>query len=55
MHFPIVLIHFQPLKREKPLYKGKNSWSQRVLYSEVPVYMYSGTFSMDKLSEIQVL
>ena len=40
VHSPIVLIYFQPLKREKPLYKGKNSWCQRVLYSEVPVYSY---------------
>ena len=23
VHFPIVLIHFQPLKREQPLYKGQ--------------------------------
>ena len=26
--FPIVLIHFQPLKRGQPLYKGQNGWSQ---------------------------
>ena len=38
--FPIVLIHFKPLKRGQPLYKGQNGWSQRVLYSEVPLYMY---------------
>ena len=26
------LIHFQPLKRGQPLYKGQNGWSQRLLY-----------------------
>ena len=36
VHFPIVLTHFQPLKRGQPLYKEQNGWSQRVLYSEVP-------------------
>ena len=37
---------FSTSKERKPLYKGKNSWSQRVLYSEVPVYMYNAKSSV---------
>ncbi len=29
-HFPILLIHFEPLKNIKPLYKGQNGWPQRI-------------------------
>ena len=35
---------FSTSKERKPLYKGKNSWSQRVLYSEVPVYIIISPF-----------
>ncbi len=38
VHFPIFLIHFEPLKSGQPLYKGQNDWPQRVVYSEVPLY-----------------
>ena len=38
MNFPIVLIHFSPLKSGQPLYSGQISWSQCVLYKEVPLY-----------------
>ncbi len=31
---------FQLPKRGQPPYKGQNGWSQRVLYSEVPLYSY---------------
>ena len=31
-------MHFQPLKRGQPLYKGQNRWSQHVLNSEAPLY-----------------
>ena len=41
--FPIVLIHFSPLKSGQPLYSGQISWSQCVLYKEVPLYMYLHT------------
>ena len=40
-HFPVVLIHFQPPKRGQLPYKGQNGLSQRVLYSEVPMYLFS--------------
>ncbi len=33
--FSILLIQFEPLKSEQPLYKGQNGWHKRVLYSEV--------------------
>ncbi len=29
----ILTIHFEPLKRGQPLYKGRNGWSQGVLYN----------------------
>ena len=38
--FHILTIHFKPLKRGQPLYKGQNAWSQGVLYMEVPLYVY---------------
>ena len=36
--FPIVLIHFSPLKSGQPLYSGQITWSQCVLYREGPLY-----------------
>ena len=36
--FLIVVIHFSPLKSGQPLYSGQISWSQCVLYKEVPLY-----------------
>ena len=33
----ILTIHFEPLKRGQPLYKGRNVWSQGVLYMAVPL------------------
>ena len=30
----ILTIHFEPLKRGQPLYKGQYAWSQGVLYME---------------------
>ena len=38
MDFPIVLIHFMPLKSGQPLYSGQNGWLPCVLYEEVPLY-----------------
>ena len=35
--FPILLIHFEPLKIGKPLYKGQNGWPQHVRCSGVPL------------------
>ncbi len=35
------LIHSEPLKRGQPLNKRQNGWPQRVLYSEVPLYIIS--------------
>ena len=40
IEFPIVLIHFPPLKSGQPLYSGQISWSQCVLNEEVPLYYY---------------
>ena len=40
MDFPIVLIHFIPLKSGQPLYSGQITWSQCVLYREVPQYIH---------------
>ena len=37
--FRILLIHFSPLKSGQPLYSGQISWSQCVLYKEVPLYI----------------
>ena len=37
--FPIVLIHFPPLKSGQPLYSGQISLSQCVFYKEVPLYV----------------
>ncbi len=31
IHFPILLIHFEPLKCGQPLYNGHNCWPQHVL------------------------
>ena len=39
----ILTIHFEPLKRGQPLYKGQNAWSQGVLIWEVPLYGWVGT------------
>ena len=39
--FPIVLIHFPPLKSGQPLYSGQICWSQCVLYKEAPLYTYT--------------
>ncbi len=36
----ILTIHVEPPKKGQPLYKGQNSWSQGVLYMEVPLYIY---------------
>ncbi len=37
VEFHIFTIHFEPLKRGQPLYKGQDVWSQGVLYMEVPL------------------
>ena len=39
--FPILPIHFLPLKSGQPLYSGQNSWSQCVLYREIPCIQWS--------------
>ncbi len=39
---------FQPPKRGQPPYKGQNGWSQSVLYSEVPLYIYTNRFNVEK-------
>ena len=45
VHFPII-IHFQPLKRGQPLYKGQNGWSQLVLIRRFHCrYQLSGVYS----------
>ena len=42
MCYPMVVIHFSPLKSGQPLYSGQISWSQCVLYREVSLYIFSG-------------
>ncbi len=37
--FHILKIHYEPLKRGQPLYKGQDAWSQCVLYMEVPLWL----------------
>ncbi len=44
--FHILTIHFEPLKRGQPLYKGQNSWFQGVLIIEVPLYMLIGNIAV---------
>ena len=38
-----MLIHFPPLKSGQPLYSGQITWSQCVLYREVPLYIRTYT------------
>ena len=38
--FPIVPILFVPLKSGQPPYSGQITWSQLVLYKEVPLYVH---------------
>ena len=38
-HFPIFLIHSEPLNGGQRLYKGQNGWPQLVLCLEVPLYI----------------